>query len=85
MHYLRRELEKLETKFPSNVHVSKSPYSTIWGGAELLDMHLAVMKHLLDMSDKWKWDFVINLSETDFPIKFLFFIINYKFNIDYCI
>jgi protein xylosyltransferase len=68
MHYLRRELEKLESKFPSNVKVSKSPYSTIWGGAELLDMHLAVMKHLLEIHS-WNWDFVINLSETDFPIK----------------
>jgi hypothetical protein len=66
--YLRSELEKLEVKFPSNVHISKSPFSTIWGGAHLLDMHLSVMKHLLE-NFSWKWDFLINLSETDFPIK----------------
>ena len=69
MDYLRNELEKLELLFPLNVHVSKSPFSTIWGGAELLTMHLSVMRELLEMSYKWSWDFLINLSETDFPIK----------------
>lgn len=67
MDYLRRELEKIEKKFPSNVHVDKYPFSTIWGGAQLLDMHLSVMKYLLE--SEWNWDFVLNLSESEFPIK----------------
>jgi hypothetical protein len=47
---------------------------TMWGGANLLDMHLKVMQELLQMKKdgKWNWDFVLNLSESDFPIKYDF-------------
>ena len=43
---------------------------TIWGGASLLTVLLNAMRELLTMSD-WSssWDYVINLSESDFPIK----------------
>ncbi len=33
-------------------------------------MHLHVMEHLVNVSGKWKWDYVINLSETDLPLKY---------------
>ncbi|KAG5670975.1 hypothetical protein PVAND_001203 [Polypedilum vanderplanki] len=64
--YLYRELLKLETTFP-NVRLSRKRLATIWGGASLLEMLLSCMNSLLE-SD-WEWDFVLNLSESDFPIK----------------
>lgn len=62
-----RELMKLEEK-TSNVRLARKRYSTIWGGASLLRMLLASMKDLLEKDD-WHWDFVINLSESDFLVK----------------
>ncbi|XP_055373192.1 xylosyltransferase oxt isoform X2 [Condylostylus longicornis] len=64
--YLYRELLKLETKFP-NIRLARKRFSTIWGGASLLTMLLQCMTDLL--KSDWEWDFVINLSESDFPVK----------------
>lgn len=49
--------------------LAKRRFSTIWGGASLLRMLLSSMQGLL--SSNWEWDFVINLSESDFPVKTL--------------
>jgi protein xylosyltransferase len=57
----------LESIFP-NIRLSRKRFSTIWGGASLLEMLLSCMTDLLEL-DEWKWDFVLNLSESDFPIK----------------
>uniref|UniRef100_A0A2M4AJX4 protein xylosyltransferase n=1 Tax=Anopheles triannulatus TaxID=58253 RepID=A0A2M4AJX4_9DIPT len=65
--YLYRELLKLESSFP-NVRLARRRFSTIWGGASLLTMLLSSMEYLLYESD-WQWDFVLNLSESDFPLK----------------
>jgi len=67
--YLYRKLVKLETDF-ENVRLSRNRYATIWGGASLLKVLLSSMQDLLTMSG-WSsnWDYVINLSESDFPIK----------------
>lgn len=65
--YLYRELLKLESR-ASNIRLARKRYSTIWGGASLLKMLLESMKELLT-SEAWQWDFVINLSESDFPVK----------------
>lgn len=65
--YLHRKLSALE-QFP-NIKLASSRFSTIWGGASLLKMLLAAMKDFIALG--WKWDFVINLSESDFPIKSL--------------
>ncbi|KAG8188510.1 hypothetical protein JTE90_008075 [Oedothorax gibbosus] len=67
--YLYRELKLLEKHFP-NIRLSKVRLSTIWGGASLLQMLLECFSELLLIKD-WKWDYVINLSESDFPIKSL--------------
>lgn len=61
-----RELLYLEKRF-SNVRLSRKRFATIWGGASLLDMLLTSMKDLLGLN--WDWDFVINLSESDYPVK----------------
>ncbi|XP_045214811.2 xylosyltransferase 2-like [Mercenaria mercenaria] len=65
--YMYRELLPLEEKL-HNVRLSKERFATIWGGASLLQAHLTFMKCLLEMSD-WHWDYYINLSESDYPIK----------------
>ncbi|XP_064639668.1 xylosyltransferase oxt-like [Lineus longissimus] len=65
--YLHTELSKLAKKY-HNVRLVKTRMSTIWGGASLLQMLLMCMKDLLEMED-WSWDFVVNLSESDFPVK----------------
>ncbi|XP_017786273.1 PREDICTED: xylosyltransferase oxt isoform X2 [Nicrophorus vespilloides] len=64
--YLFRELLSLEKQFP-NIRLTRKRYATIWGGASLLKMLLSCMKELLHLD--WKWDFVLNLSESDYPVK----------------
>ncbi|KAM3966214.1 xylosyltransferase oxt [Aphomia sociella] len=64
--YLHRKLKLLEEQLP-NVKLAATRYSTIWGGASLLKMLLTSMTDLFQL--EWQWDFVINLSESDFPIK----------------
>ncbi|XP_075979253.1 xylosyltransferase oxt [Anticarsia gemmatalis] len=66
--YLHRKLSVLEKQF-SNIKLATKRYSTIWGGASLLKMLLTSMKDFMSLG--WQWDFVINLSESDFPIKSL--------------
>lgn len=43
----------------------------IWGGASLLQLHLRIMNEILELklNETWNWDYLINLSESDFPIK----------------
>lgn len=64
--YLYRQLLELESKY-SNIRLARTRFSSIWGGASLLTMLLQCMDDLLKSS--FKWDFVINLSESDFPVK----------------
>ncbi|XP_041987544.1 xylosyltransferase oxt [Aricia agestis] len=66
--YLHRKLALLEEKF-ANIKLARKRYSTIWGGASLLKMLMASMQDILSLG--WTWDYVINLSESDFPIKSL--------------
>ena len=65
--YLRREVLKMIRNFP-NAAVAPRSLATIWGGASLLKMLLKCMEDLMAKKD-WKWDFFINLSESDYPIK----------------
>ncbi|KAL1128991.1 hypothetical protein AAG570_013523 [Ranatra chinensis] len=64
--YLVRELMSLEMRL-GNVRLSRRRHATIWGGASLLSMLLEAMTDLVNSA--WDWDFVINLSESDFPVK----------------
>uniref|UniRef100_A0A182QK58 protein xylosyltransferase n=1 Tax=Anopheles farauti TaxID=69004 RepID=A0A182QK58_9DIPT len=65
--YLYRELLKLESRYP-NIRLARRRFASIWGGASLLQMLIACMEHLLYEST-WQWDFMLNLSESDFPLK----------------
>ncbi|RZC41939.1 Branch, WSC, and/or Xylo C domain containing protein, partial [Asbolus verrucosus] len=66
-YYLFCELLFLERRFP-NIRLTRRRFATIWGNASLLEMLLSCMSELLNMSS-WKWDFVLNLSESDYPVK----------------
>ncbi|XP_076074233.1 xylosyltransferase 1-like [Mytilus galloprovincialis] len=73
--YLYDELLPLESMLP-NVRLTRNRFATIWGGASLLQAHLAFIKELLEMTD-WTWDYYINLSESDYPIKNLETLVNF--------
>ena len=60
---LRDELSELN----SNLMVTNQRFYTIWGGSQLLEMLLNSFQLLLQT----EWDYVINLSESDYPIKSL--------------
>ncbi|CAG5128244.1 unnamed protein product, partial [Candidula unifasciata] len=68
--YMYRELLPLEQCF-SNVMLTRHRFSTIWGGASLLQAHLSFLRELFDDKPAWNWDYYINLSESDYPIKSL--------------
>ncbi|XP_022663399.1 xylosyltransferase oxt-like [Varroa destructor] len=66
--YLYRSLKELED--PSWLRVTPQRFSTIWGGASLLQMLLSCFQELLHLDKSTdRWDYVVNLSESDFPIK----------------
>ena len=65
--YLYREMKDLESQFPENIYVTPNRWATIWGGASLLSMLTGCFKDLLQK--RWDWDFVLNLSESDYPLK----------------
>ena len=65
--YLYREMKGLELMFPENIYVTPNRSTTIWGGSSYLFMLIGCFKDMLQKS--WKWDFVINLSESDYPLK----------------
>nr|XP_033770601.1 xylosyltransferase 1 isoform X2 [Geotrypetes seraphini] len=65
--YLHRQVLQIASRYP-NVRVTPWRMSTIWGGASLLSMYLQNMKDLLEMKD-WPWDFFINLSAADYPVR----------------
>ena len=66
-HYLHREVKEFIKLFP-NTALAPWRMATIWGGASLLKMLLTCMDDLLKKTD-WKWDFFINLSESDYPVQ----------------
>ncbi|KAM4829470.1 xylosyltransferase 1 [Thomomys bottae] len=65
--YLHRQVLQFATQY-SNVRVAPWRMATIWGGASLLSTYLQSMRDLLQMPD-WPWDFFINLSAADYPIR----------------
>jgi len=66
--FMYREIEALAKKLP-NLRMVKQRFSTIWGGASLLSMLMSSIQELVDMDDWTDWDFVLNLSESDYPVK----------------
>ena len=66
--YLHRKLYEALSDFP-NVYFPTWRMATIWGGASLLQMLLRSMEDLENVLTDWKWDYLINLSESDFPLQ----------------
>jgi len=54
-------------KYMKNVMIMKYRIGVHWGGASIIQMQMAGMYRLLQ--EKIYWDFFINLSESDYPIK----------------
>jgi hypothetical protein len=59
-------LKRAMTSGQQNVFLAKYRYHNIWGHASLVFTQLSGFWELLDMAD---WDFVVNLSNYDYPIK----------------
>ncbi|TNN13274.1 Xylosyltransferase oxt [Schistosoma japonicum] len=66
--YLYTMTKSFIQHYPPNIYLT-SRFSPIWGGQSLLDMFLSSLKDLSTNMSDWEWDFVINLSERDMPIR----------------
>ena len=58
----------LERQGYNNFHVSEQQFPTIWGGSGLLEMFLHVIEWTLSNPNFKHWDYIFNLSESDFPV-----------------
>jgi hypothetical protein len=74
--YLRKKVEIVLNKLKlkknlKNIEMAKWSMSPIWGGASLLKSHFRIMGDLVKLkkTNQWNWDYMINLSESDYPIK----------------
>ncbi|XP_011302816.1 xylosyltransferase oxt [Fopius arisanus] len=69
--YMYREMLEVEKKCSKkNIKVAKGSglrHASIWGGASLLTTLLTSARQMLQHSKDW--DFLVNLSESDFPVK----------------
>uniref|UniRef100_A0A183F4H5 protein xylosyltransferase n=1 Tax=Heligmosomoides polygyrus TaxID=6339 RepID=A0A183F4H5_HELPZ len=65
--YMLTEMKAVAAKLP-NVLVAPDPHSTIWGGASLLTMVQDAIRRSIETPSLSDWDFLINLSESDFPV-----------------
>lgn len=66
--YLFQQLLYLERKYP-NIRLCRKRRQTIWGSSFLLTMILESLQTSIFEFSHWKWDYVINLSESDLPLK----------------
>ncbi|KAL5103370.1 Xylosyltransferase oxt [Taenia crassiceps] len=66
--YLYSRCQSLAKLFPNNVYVTPSRQNPVWGAPSLLDLLLSILEDLFHNFPHWKWDFFINLSETDLPV-----------------
>ncbi|VDM24953.1 unnamed protein product [Toxocara canis] len=70
--FMHSEMKKLEQRAKSegldNIYVMEKRYATIWAGASLLSMFLDAVKYAEEEKGWQKWDFILNLSESDFPL-----------------
>nr|WP_314495171.1 beta-1,6-N-acetylglucosaminyltransferase [uncultured Chryseobacterium sp.] len=62
---IEEEVSVFLKEYP-NVHILDSE-NVIWGGYSMVQAELDGMKYLLEMNEKW--DYFINLSGQDFPLK----------------
>ncbi|CAB3397880.1 unnamed protein product [Caenorhabditis bovis] len=65
--FMHSEMTKVAKKL-ENVVISQKRFSTIWGGASLLEMFLEVIRESLQNENINDWDYIVNFSESDFPV-----------------
>ncbi len=73
MTYLRGELEDLLKELnSSNFYLASWSIEASWASSILLNVFTNGIEDLtrLKRENKWNWDFVVNLSESDFPLKY---------------
>uniref|UniRef100_A0A0R3RVV9 protein xylosyltransferase n=1 Tax=Elaeophora elaphi TaxID=1147741 RepID=A0A0R3RVV9_9BILA len=70
--YMFEEMRKLVASIRKsgheNIYLMEKRYATIWAGATLLSMVLDVLKTALYSLNWNSWDFMLNLSESNFPV-----------------
>ena len=72
MTLLRYELTQIISKLNrTNMHVAEWAMAPVWGGSTHMKVYLRALDDLVLFKNerKWIWDFVVNLSESDFPLK----------------
>ena len=50
-----------------NVYITKERFAIVWGGTTFLKMQMNAFEEILDL--KWNFDFVINMSGSDYMVK----------------
>ena len=61
-------MKAIESLFPDKIYVTPHRFATIWGGTSFLKMLIESFKAIINKKE-WEWDFVVNLSESDYPLK----------------
>ncbi len=72
MDFLREEINNLIKKSKkNNLALSLWSIQSSWASTNQLLVYLKALEDIVNLKNtgKWDWDFVINLSESDFPIK----------------
>ncbi|VDM61750.1 unnamed protein product [Angiostrongylus costaricensis] len=69
--FLLSEMKAVAEMLP-NVYLAPDARSTIWGGASLLTMVQDAIRRSIVMPSFSEWDYLINLSESDFPVLTLY-------------
>ena len=72
MTFLRGELQDLLNQLNrTNFYLASWSIEASWASSSLLDLFMNGIEDLtrLKRENKWNWDFVVNLSESDFPLK----------------
>ena len=77
--FMHRQLEKLSTVLP-NMKMMKRRYTATWGGVGLLRMLLSAIREVNEIEEWSDWEFILNLSESDFPIKSQFEFVTFLSN-----
>ena len=72
MTYLRGELQDLLKELNrTNFYLAPWSIEASWASSVLLNVFMNGVDDLMRLKreNKWNWDFVVNLSESDFPLK----------------
>ncbi|KAJ3212040.1 Xylosyltransferase 2 [Dinochytrium kinnereticum] len=63
---MNEKIRPNQPPIPGNVHLATNRYDGLWGHASLVNIEVSGFWELLDLAD---WDFVINISGLDYPLR----------------